>query len=247
MLSVAVHAKGGASSARGTVPLAQRAGMAALELTLTLLIMAVVTTALLKVVLLAICWALCWRRLSREEIVLFCAGSAIFTGMDVITVRSGTFQFQNPDLAGLPFYEFMMWGFYLVHGRRLVAGTAPQQGLSAAMALAVAISACFTLFTSELALSIGTGALLLLGLVRFHQKLDIAYAAYFVFLGAVVEAIGVGGGEWWYPQGGIFAGVPFWFIPMWGSVGLLLWRAAVPIVRLIPALAPDDPFGRDAG
>jgi hypothetical protein len=62
-----------------------------------------------------------------------------------------------------------------------------------------------------------------LALIRYHAPRDLAYVAYFAALGAAGECVGVHSGQWSYPTPPAW-GVPFWFLIMWGGVGLFARR-----------------------
>ena len=84
--------------------------------------------------------------------------------------------------------------------------------------------------TDTATLLVVTSALLLVGLFLFHKPLDLAHTGYLILLGAAIEYTGVyGGGQWHYPDDPV-GGVPFWFIDLWGDVGLFMRRLILPIL-----------------
>jgi len=49
-------------------------------------------------------------------------------------------------------------------------------------------------------------------------------------MGAIIEYTGVWSGQWLYP-GHPWSGVPLWFMPMWGGVGLFTRQLLAPMAR----------------
>src|SRR5258708_12231759 len=71
-------------------------------------------------------------------------------------------------------------------------------------------------------------------LFLFHSNLDLYYALGAVILGLVMELFGVFTGLWSYPAPDL-VGLPYWFITMWISVGLLGRRFAIPAAEWVAA------------
>jgi len=153
--------------------------------------------------------------------------------MDVLALRNGIFSFTQPDLFGLPWYEFFMWGFYLLNiERALGRGTAGRPGRTV-WSLALAYATAFTVLPDPNLLLGATVLLLVLALFRFHARDDLAFVLYAVFLGAAVEYTGVGCGAWKYPDPPA-GGVPLWFVTLWGGIGFFLHRLVLPLLRPLP-------------
>jgi hypothetical protein len=203
-----------------------------LQLAGTLVIVAFLPSNPGKAVALLGWWALTFGRLSRAEWALFAGGSALFTLLDAAAIRQRAFSFASPDFLGLPWWEPLMWGFYLLHARRMV-GAAEADGRGRpglAAALALVFSAAFMASTDS-GLRFAVTAVALAGALGFfHSRRDLLGAGYMVLLGAAVEYAGVWSGQWSYadaPAGG----VPLWFATMWGAVGLFLGRLAGPLAE----------------
>ncbi|MBU4477806.1 MAG: hypothetical protein L6420_01925 [Elusimicrobia bacterium] len=205
-----------------------------LQIPMTLLILGFMSGNEAKLLALLVLWILTFGRLNRAEMALVLIACPFFTGMNIAALKQGIFAFRNPDFLGMPIYELFMWGFYLLHTKRLLADHPPQDRRLAVWTLAIFFATAFaTIPDATLLLSV-TGALLLIGLILFHDPMDIAYTGYMILLGAAIEYMGVWTGQWHYP-GNPSGGVPFWFITLWGGVGLLLRRLALPILdRLLP-------------
>jgi hypothetical protein len=201
-----------------------------LQLPLTLAILVIVPGNLLKTALLVLLWAVTFQRLNRAETVYFGFACFFFTLMNVASLKQGIFRFQNPDIIGLPYYEFFMWGFYLLHSKRLIGGAAPEKINWKAIVIAVLYSVSFSTIQDQSILLLATGTLLAIALLIFHETGDLAHTAYLIVLGAAIEYTGVASSQWSYPSPPP-GGVPLWFITLWGGVGLLARRLALPKVQ----------------
>lgn len=204
--------------------------MLGLQLALTLALLAFVPGGWVKLLGLLLCWALTFGSVTRLELAIFLSVAALFSLMDIMAVRQGVFRFSSPDYLGLPVWEFLMWGFYVFHCHRMLGGPSPSASRAVVAALAVLFAVPFMIFADPWALLAGSGAALALSLAFFHERGDFAYLGYMIFVGALVEYVGVWSGQWSYP-GDPVGGVPLWFISMWGGVGLFARRLVVPLLR----------------
>lgn len=185
---------------------------------------------------LLVLWLLTFRTLTKAEWILYAGACGFFSIMNTLSLRQGIFRFTAPDLLGMPAYEFFMWGFYLLHVKRVLEGPVPrgpslQVWLVWILALLYA-SAFASIADSDTLLAV-TGILLLVGMTLFHERLDMAYVGYMVVLGAAFEYTGVLSGQWAYP-GNPPGGVPLWFVTLWGGVGLFLRRLVLPLLSHRP-------------
>jgi hypothetical protein len=200
-----------------------------LQIPAALLIIAFVPGNLGKLAALLVLWALTFRRLSRPEAVFYLGVCLFFTAMNAASLKQGIFAFTRPDILGMPVYELFMWGFYLLHIKRMLGGPAPQSQRVVVWTLALLYAAAFATIAEATVLLPVTAILLLIGLAFFHEPLDFAYTGYLIVLGAAFEYTGVWSGEWYYP-GNPPGGVPFWFITLWGGVGLFMRRLVLPML-----------------
>ncbi len=259
-----------------------------LQLLGTIGILTLVPGNCLKTVLFLIFWMVTFFPIAKHECALFVGANVMFSVLDVMAVKQGIFYFNHPDFLGLPFWEFLMYGFYVLHGLRLLGGPVPQTNklqvwaltlafplIIASIAphsvltfltlflivqlvlflhekcdifslgflvlggnatkyvgifvLALAFSLSFSCISDQTALTYVTFALLSLGIAFFHEKYDLLYLGYFILMGAVIEYAGIFCGIWGYP-GKFLIGLPFWFITMWGCIGLLLRRLILPLL-----------------
>lgn len=182
---------------------------------------------------LLVLWLLTFQTLTKAEWVLYAGACGFFSIMNTLSLRQGIFRFTAPDFLGMPVYEFFMWGFYLLHVKRVLEEPVPrgpslQVWLVWILALLYA-SAFASIADSDTLLTV-TGILLLVGMTLFHERLDMAYVGYMVLLGAAFEYTGVLSGQWAYP-GNPPGGVPLWFVTLWGGVGLFLRRLVLPLLN----------------
>lgn len=185
-----------------------------------------------KLAVMVVIWALGFGRLSLPELAMAGLASLLFIVMDEGALRQGIFRFHHPDAIGLPVYEFVMWGFYILHAARLLDGPmANPRGILRALGLAAVFSLCFSVIRDPALLAVAAGAVLAASLVLLHEPMDFGFAVYMAAMGALVEYVGVGTGQWSYPHapGG---GVPLWSFVMWGGIGLFSRRLMAPLLRL---------------
>lgn len=200
----------------------------AIQVAGTLAVIAWIPGNIAKTAVLLAWWILTFRLPSRREIAMYCVACAFFAAMDVASLRQGIFSFTEPDLLGLPAYEYFMWGFYLLHTKHFIEGHASRPKRMD-WVLVVLFIIAFGTIHQQIVLLIATGALFLAWIALAHEPQDLAYAGYMVLLGAAVEYTGVWSGQWAYP-GNPPGGVPLWFISLWGGVGMALGRLLLPIV-----------------
>jgi len=198
------------------------------QLVLTLAALTLVPTNLGKLAALAGIWLITFRKLSKVEWLTFVGISVLFAGMDAMAVSQGVFRFESPDFLGLPAWEFVMWGFYVLHLLRMVGGPVPRGGRKLAVGLAIAFAVPFTMIPDPKWLFVASAVLLTVSFSFFHERFDWAYAGYMLLLGALVEYTGVWSGLWSYPSNPS-TGVPIWFVTMWGGIGLFTRRLIHPL------------------
>jgi hypothetical protein len=182
-----------------------------------------------KLAVMAVIWTIGFRRLTRHEAVLMLAVNALFAIMNLGALRNGVFRFLHPDLAGMPIYEYAMWGFYTLHTIRFVDGTVPRGRIGLVLLMAAIFTIPFVSVADRASLTVWSGVTLLACLAVFHEKQDFAYVGYMVLIGALIEYVGVWTGQWSYP-GDPFGRVPAWFVTMWGGVGLFTRRLGLAFV-----------------
>jgi len=208
----------------------QRPTLAA-QLLLTAVILAWVPGNVTKLAVMLLVWAIGFGRLTRAELTLMIGTNAIFIPMDIATLHQGAFRFTAPDLLGLPYYEFLMWGFYVLSAIRFLGAKPPQAGsIILAVGLVVLFALPFSLIDDYRLLFLVSAVLLAIDIGFFHERRDIAFVGYMIAIGAVIEYAGVRSGQWIY-VGPTVGGVPLWFATMWGGVGLFIHRLWLPLLR----------------
>jgi len=201
----------------------------AVQLAATLLVLSLRIENVLKLAAFAAIWALTFRRVSPREIVCFLVVSTLFSLMDIMAVRQGVFAFSHPDVAGLPVWEYFMWGFLILHILRTLDGPAPAPRWRLALPLAALFALPFGSLSNPWMLLAASACVLALSLVLFHETRDIYYVAYTVLLGAAFEYVGVWSGQWQYPRHPI-GGVELWAVTMWAGIGLFARRLVLPLL-----------------
>ena len=201
-----------------------------LQLLGTIAILAWIPGNAAKLVAMLVIWALGFGRVSRPEVVFMIGVNLLFICMYLGALRKGAFRFTSPDALGMPMYEFAMWGFYTLNTIRFLDGMAPGGSRWSALIMAAALAVPFSMVSDPGVLTLLSGIVLVISLALFSEPMDFAYAAYMVIMGALIEYVGVWTGQWSYP-GNPPGGVPSWFIPLWGGVGLFTRRLLLPLVR----------------
>jgi hypothetical protein len=203
------------------------------QLLLTAAILAWVPGNAAKLAAILLVWAVGFGRLTRAELIFMIGTNAIFVPMDIATLHRGAFRFTTPDLLGLPYYEFLMWGFYVLNTIRFWGPEPPQTGSrTLAVGLVVLFALPFSLIQDYRLLFLASGIVLAIGIGFFHERRDIAFVGYMIAMGALMEYAGVWSGQWRY-DGPTLGGVPLWFATMWGGVGLFTHRLGLPLLRYL--------------
>jgi hypothetical protein len=183
-----------------------------------------------KLAVMAVIWRLGFGRITAAEYLMMAAVNLLFVVMNSAALRRGIFRFDHPDFLGMPVYEYLMWGFYTLHTIRFLGGEAPRGRRVLAGAAAAAFALPFAAIADPALLLVASAAVLVGCIALFHERMDLTYAGYMAGLGALIEYVGVGTGQWHYP-GQHYGGVPLWFLTMWAGVGLFTRRLILPLLR----------------
>jgi hypothetical protein len=204
-----------------------------LGLPCTLGVIYFVPQSALVLMILSVFWWLLFHPWELEEILLFFTAAAFFLFQNYFSLSARIFEFKVKDVLLMPLYEPFLWGFYFMTLKRIVSGNETSHvhrnslDIKGAIGLLIT-SATFSLF-SRTSWFFAATVLSSVGLfVLFHTKRDFSYAGASLLLGLIVELFGVSTGFWFYPAPD-FLGIPYWFAPMWISVGLLGWRFLIPL------------------
>lgn len=201
-------------------PPALRLRAAVPQLLGTLAILASAAPAPVTLLAMLAWWTLTLRDLTARELGLACGLNLLFTALDIGAVRAGVFVFHHPDWMGLPWWEPVMWGFYGVHGLRLVGGTAERPRWWACV-LAVAFAAPYVAIADPSRLALAAGGVLAMALAAMHRPADLAATGYFALLGVLIECTGMAAGQWSYPHSPT---LPIAAVLMWAGAGLFMGR-----------------------
>jgi hypothetical protein len=191
----------------------------ALQLILTLFVLAYVQSNWIKVLFLLPLWWISFGGLSRKEWIAFALINVLFVVSDIGAIKNGFFQFYKPDLLGLPVWELFMWGFYLLHTHRMFPPRVPKSLDLKLVMLAVVFSQVFAVIPDRTWLLGVTSAVLMITLYFYHEREDLLYCAYLMLMGIAVETVGLGFHLWSYPETDYNSAL-VQFVIMWGAVGL---------------------------
>lgn len=84
-----------------------------------------VPTNAVKLVAMLVIWRLGFGRVSPAEMVAMMLVNLFFVVANQAALARGIFGFNDPDFLGMPVYEYLMWGFYTLHGIRFLDGIGP--------------------------------------------------------------------------------------------------------------------------
>ena len=222
MLQASNNFRLGAHRFQAVVPIAQLLATAA--------VLAWVPGNAAKLATMLLVWAIGFGRITWAELALMIFVDVIFIPMDIATLKQGAFRFTAPDLLGLPYYEFLIWGFYVLNAIRFLGPDAPQGSLARAIGWVVLFALPFSFIQDYRLLFAVSGVVLAIGVGFFHERRDVAFITYMMAMGAVIEYTGVRSGQWVY-DGPTLGGVPLWFTTMWGGVGLFVHRLGLPLMQ----------------
>ena len=198
-----------------------------LQLLATLAVLAWLPGNALKLFAFLLIWALGFGRISGPELLLMIGINTLFVLMNLGALHQGVFRFNRPDALGMPMYEFVMWGFYVLNALHFLDGRPPRGRSWLALGLAALFALPFSTVGDATALTLVSAAILALCLALYHEPMDLAYVGYMIAMGAAIEYVGVATWQWTYPGSG---GVPLWFATMWGGVGLFSRRLLLPLL-----------------
>lgn len=163
-------------------------------------------------------------KLTKEEAYLFVGVSLFFTFMNYMSILNGIFSFNNPNLIGQPWYEFCMWGIYVMHLKRVTEyffkeEMARYQANVVDFVCVGLVVLVFSLCKDKNAVTLFPLAINLFYLYQKKSKLMVSNYVYFIIIGGILELAGTNGGQWSYPKPD-FYGVPFWYVNVFGSFAI---------------------------
>ncbi len=189
------------------------------QLLLTLFILAFIRENFLKVAFLLPVWWMAFGGLKKNEIISFFLINFIFVVSDIGAIQNSFFKFSHPDVWGLPYWEFIMWGFYLLHTHRMFPAKVPKTLDLKLLILAIIFSQLFGIISDRNILLASTSGVLLFTLSFYHRKDDLLYCGYLMLMGIAVEFVGLRFDLWSYPQKDYNSAL-LQFVVMWGAAGI---------------------------
>lgn len=189
------------------------------QLPITLLILAFVPGNLWKMAALLPIWWFSFRGLSFAEIRAFLIINLVFVISDIGAIKNGFFEFTEPDVLGLPAWEFIMWGFYILHAIRLFQDRLPEKLDKKMIVFAIIFSQTFAVLKDPQILLGVTIGLVLLTLILTRNLNDVIFCGYFMLMGVLFEWVGLHFGLWSYPERN-FQTALVQFVVMWAGAGL---------------------------
>lgn len=195
-----------------------------LQFLLTLLISTFIQDNLLKTFLLFFLWILSFWPLSIKDIVYFVISSLVFTLSNYGALQNLTFEFKEKDILLMPYNELFMWGFYCLNAYRFHKEKTiifPQHKLKWFLLFTVVFASSFSFFQNETYLFVFLMILLAIFSLIFRSKYLASYILYFLFMGIVVESLGLRFGLWKYPRA-LYFEAPIWAPLMWMNIGAIM-------------------------
>ena len=177
-------------------------------------------------------------KLTKEEVYLFIGVNLFFTFMNYMSIVNGIFAFTSPNLIGLPWYEFCMWGVYVMHLKRVTEIFFYKEFVCYQVNIVdfVCVGLVVLVFSACKDKSAVTIFPLIINMFYLYQKkskLLVSNYLYFIVIGGILELAGTNGGQWSYPKPD-FYGVPFWYVNVFGSFAIyfpLVYKGLIIILN----------------
>jgi hypothetical protein len=171
-----------------------------------------------------------FRPLGKKEILIFLVSNIIFVLSDIGAVQNGFFKFAQPDYFGLPAWEFVAWGFWILFGYKVLPKQFPTNVDFRALLLAIIFSQSFAVIQHKESLLMFTLFIVFASLFIFSTIYDFYYVAFVAFVGLAVETVGLHFDLWSYPESGfIIARIQFFV--MWAGIGLFFRNLVGPFLK----------------
>lgn len=170
-------------------------------------------------------WLVAFYPLKWRELVLFAVVNLLYASGDIDAVARGVFSFSHPDVKGLPFWEFGMWGFFVL----LLHRTRPPAAANAALRFGpfLLMAGFLGVFRigDPLLLTLACYGLLALMLWLDHSPPVLHAVLRMIAIGTVLEYTCVQTGVWFHPTGVwsyppvYIGGVAYWHGALFGATG----------------------------
>lgn len=194
-----------------------------IQLLITVLIFCFFPEGLSKPIALLTWWLISFEKISKQELLLFIVCAMSFSLLNFPAIQKGVFVFQEQNLVGMPFYEYIMWGFYILFGyKHLPLNAYTKIEWHTWVVILFFIIFFFGFSENVLFKTIFTSLILFGALLIYRTKKDVYAVLFFMILGIVIEFSGVYFKQWSYPDLHMtVVGVPLWSISFWGGIGFL--------------------------
>ncbi len=205
-----------------------------LGLIITLLTLVFINSNIIQTIIFLITWSASFYPIKKDDLFFFSLICLIFIPQDILAISHGVFTFNDPDILGLPIWQFLMWGYWLFFSIRFIKQSSDQKIRFITIILLLIFSLCFTVSTEQTFILARSTIIIIIIFFFHHSKLDFAYFFVMIFLGTIVELLGIYTEIWLYPDN-IY---PLWSINMWGGIGIFLNNFKKPIYQLINSVIP---------
>lgn len=193
-----------------------------LQFIITLLLSTFIPNNYLKTIALLIFWGISFYPIAKLEIIFFITSSFLFVVANFGALKNLTFDFAVKDIFLMPYNELFMWGFYCLNAHRFINVEAKARvNIKKLLLYIVGFATTFSVVHNE---NVLCGILLLIfiiALLNFKSQRGIKYIGYFLFMGIVVETLGLSFNLWNYPHA-IYFPIPIWAPLMWSNIGLIM-------------------------
>ncbi len=196
---------------------------------LTLLILSLPLDNYFKTLLFLINWFVWLRPFSWVETVTFIIININIVIMEVQVVQKGYFSFTQPDVWGLPLWEFFMWGYFGLVSSRLC----PNITFHWSSAIwALLFSSTFQFVTDQFLLFVLTLILTISMVIHFGRS-ALRIGIFALVFGCIFEWLGLATQQWQYSHSDTVLQFPLWGLTMWAGSQIIFSHFLAPGLRLI--------------
>ena len=221
-----------------------------IQLILFYIILILPINNIIQTLLLLSLWFFTFKKLTKVEWFLIIFVNCVFTFNNHMAIANGTFRFLYPSgeiipallkieyvdssiyLLGLPLFELFMWGYYLTHTLHFWNPQMAKPNFKLAIPLTVLFAASFSIFPQQERILMATSFSFFVLLMFYHTKDDLKCALHMIFIGTILEHLGVKFSLWSY-NGDYAWGVAYWYVNLFGGTGILLSRLGLPLMDMV--------------
>jgi hypothetical protein len=164
-----------------------------------------------------------------KEAAIYYISSFVLVLSDIGAIKNGFFQFGQPDLAGLPYWEFVAWGFWIMFGYKNLPKEFPNRLDWRVVVCAIGFSVSFSLIENRLALLLISAGIIAGVVWILNDKNNIYYLLLFATMGIAVEVVGLSYHLWSYSNADLSLAVAQ-FLVMWVGIGIFFRNLAGPFL-----------------